>query len=351
MKKRIWFCFFVVFIVALSFGISVSAARKTDFPVTMVEQTTYTTWETVVENFEITAVENLPGYYQNRLYYEYDGDGIASLELICYNAQGMPLKTVKFNSYSDYIDVPDTTAMVELKAKNPAAHSDTYFHCKPINMYSADGRVTAAYDLQAPIYNMVGWYSPVTVYADDGRTMDISPFLLDAYAKVGWYDLFTAGYRAIWQQYLDCKAVGDYQTIIDIVNEFLPIYEGTQYTASLYAIRTDAMDCWRNACGAPLGVAGYTLDENSIGTPQAKITFTNVSYKEIVAFKLRFQCYNIFGQPEDTYYETYYVDDANQLPGEVWTYTWTLYGADSVNEISGMYITEVVFADGTKWAR
>ena len=350
-KKRILFSCFLVFMISLVCGISASAARRTDFPVTMVEQYSYSTAETVVNNFEITGVENLPGKYQNRLYYEYDGNGTASLELVCYNAQGMPLSTVYFSKYSDYIDVPDTTAMVELRAKNPAAHSDTYFHCKPINMYSVDGRAKAVYDLQEPIYNMVGWYSPVTVYADDGRSMDISPFLVDAYAQVGWYDLYTAGYRTIQRGYLTYKEVGDYQSIIDMVNEFLPFYEGTQYAASLYAIRTDAMDCWRNACGAPLGIVEYALGENSIGTPEVDITFTNVSYKEIVAFKLRFNCYNIFGQLEDTYHDYYYVDDAEQLPGETWTYSWTLYGADSVDKLSGMYITEAVFADGPKWLR
>ena len=111
------------------------------------------------------------------------------------------------------------------------------------------------------------------------------------------------------------------------------------------------MDKWRNSSGAPIGVIGYTLSENSIGTPEVKIYFRNISYKKIVAFKVKFTCYNIFGDLEKSYYDAYYTDSANLDVAKTKSYTWTLYGADSVHTVNNIYITEIVFEDGTKWKR
>ena len=48
-------------------------------------------------------------------------------------------------------------------------------------------------------------------------------------------------------------------------------------------------------------------------------------------------------------YDSYYCDDAYLGVNEASAFTWTLYGADSVNTIKNAYISEIVFSDGTKW--
>ena len=348
MKKKLLFTLCAAFIITIASCTAALAYRCSGCPVTL--SANYNS-STTVNEFDIYNVENLYGQYKNRLYYTFEDTGYISLSLVCYDAQGMQLQTLDFNRHAESIDVPDTTAMVELVPSSPSYTTDTLFHCKYLNVYSADGRAMGITDLQVPIYKMVGWYPEVTVYADDGREMNISPFQVDAYAQVGWYTIEVSAYRTICQLYNSYKSSRDYLSIIEMIDEYLPYYEGTSYAQSMYAMKTDAMDCWRVSINSPMGFSEYEIGENSIGTPEATLYFTNVSYKTISAFKVKFTCYNIFGNVEKTYYDYYYCDDTNMEPSKTFMFTWTLYGADSVNSVKNVYVTEVVFSDGTKWYR
>lgn len=93
----------------------------------------------------------------------------------------------------------------------------------------------------------------------------------------------------------------------------------------------------------------YKIGKDSIGTPELTLYFRNLSYKKIVAYKVKFDCYNIFGNYESTYYDYYYDDSANlDIAGSTGA-TWTLYGADSVNTVKNIRVFEIVYEDGTKW--
>ncbi len=348
MKKKLTLLFITIFAGIIIFGTTVFAERMYECPVTITRSTGTTG---TINKFEVTKVENLPGKYLNRIHYIFEESGTCLLDVICYNNQGLPIKTVDFNQYMDYIDVPDTTAMIELVDFSPEKYTNSLFYSNYINVYSADGRVMGITDLQLPIYEMVGWYSEVTMYADDGRTFKISPFQVDDYQKVGWYTWDAFLFKGVQNLYNEYKAEKDYNAILGLVEYILPDFIGTKYEQDLYAIRTEAMDLWRKSSNSPLPYVEYALSENSIGTPEAKIWFTNVSYKPIIAFKVKFTCYNVFGELENTYYNHYFADDLLINPAETYWVSWTLNGADSVNTITNIRVTEVVFSDGTKWVR
>ena len=362
MKKKILASIFVFVLTYTALTATVFAERKTELQVTLIQDSILNR-QLTIRTFEVTKVENLygqSGKYLNRVHFnmEYnDPSGFGDLYLVfmCYDAQGMPLKTVDFNSYSKYIDVPDTTAMIEITMEDPTANSQSYLYCKYVNVYAPDGRVMAVTDLQVPVYELVGWSKGVTMYAYENggfaRTITVSPYDVEAYKAVGWYTKEAVEYKKIQNSYNAYKTVGDYNSIIKLVDNNLSKLAGTEYEDDLYAIRTEAMDLWRNATGAPLGVINYKLSENSIGTPEVSIEFRNISYKKIVAFKLKFTCYDIFGDVEDSYYDYYYIDSANLDVAKSNTYIWTLYGAESVHRIENIHLTEVVFEDGTKWKR
>ena len=222
-----------------------------------------------------------------------------------------------------------------------------------VTMYAADGRTLEVFKDKIEDYKKVGWYvEPVVkMYAADGRTLYVEKSNVDAYTAVGWYTaekyLYTFGIKEVYNEYLSEK---DYYGIITLVEEWLPYYIGTEYESSFYTMRTQAIDKWRAKENCPMAFMEYTIGSN-YGTPTAALSFINVSYKKIVAFKVKFDCYNIFGEYEDTYYDIYYCDSAKMETLDSWTYTWELDGTESVHTLKNIRVTEVVYADGTKWYR
>ncbi len=359
MKKKIFAAICVFALAIIAFTATVFAERKTEFPVDLIHRSYSSDYVTRINSFEITDVENIPGKYLNRISYELDytelsGSGSIYMSLRCYDEAGYPIKDLHINPYMEYIDVPDTTAMIEIMPENPTENSQTYFYCKYVNVYAPDGRILAVTDLQVPVYKLVGWSEAVTMMARDengtfSRSIKISPYDVAAYEAVGWYTIEGTLFELIKGDYYEFKAAWDYNSMIEKTDLGINYLAGTKYEQMLYTMRTEAMDLWRNSCGAPLGVIEYEISENSIGTPEVTIAFRNVSYKKIIAYEMTFTCYNVFGKVEKSYYDYFYDDEADMAPAQVGGGTWTLYGADSVYTVENIRITEVVFEDGTKW--
>ena len=354
MKKKLFITGALVGFLTILLPYNAFAARKTELPVTMKESAYYDSilYTRTVSKFDIIKVENLGEHRKNRIYYDFDSsNGYASLNLICYDAQGQWLETLKFSVYDEYIDVSDLTAIIELCAENPTMDSDSYFYCNYINVYACDGSVLAIHDLQLPLYEKVGWSEAVDVYNINGESIKISPHRIAEYDAYGWYLPQKALFLIVQNTYNTFFYSGKYEECMSLIDDELSLFIGTNYESSMYALRTKAMNKSREVGKTPLTICEYSMGEDSIGTPETTVWFRNVSFKDIVAFRVKFDCYNIFGQLERTYYSGYYADDCYITPAEKNGFKWSLYGADSVNKLTNIRVTEVVFSDGTKWYR
>lgn len=340
----------------LSLGWSLTPVRvdwETPLPTTLLSTYSWGTYVIDIKRFDVYDFEYLPSSDKIRIHYdfEYDKSGYMSLCFKCYDSNGTQAASLSFSEYADYIDVPSSTATFVLEPDSSSAIvSGAFEYRHQVDMYAPDGRVITVYDIQAPIYERVGWASAVEMYSLDGRTITIPPYEVEAYKAVGWYTFEGYLYTEVKSSYDACISSSQYDSAILITEMFEDEFKGTEYEYSVQLLKEGAMDKWRNSTRCPLGYIGSSIGDY-YGTPEADITFRNISYKKIVAFKLKFTCYNIFGNVERTYYDSYYTDSADLNSGEAATYTWTLYGADSVNYITNVKITEVVYSDGTKWKR
>ena len=333
--------------------------RKTELPIELVRAAYGGNEVTRIDKFDIVSVENLPGKYLNRIHYELEctdvsGSGSSYMILYCYDAAGEHIKTVNIRKYNDYVDVPDTTAMIELSIEKEAENNQMYFYCEYANVYATDGRVLKVPTLQVPIYELVGWHGEVAMYAKDEagnytRSIKISPFEVEAYEAVGWSSKERILYDITEEAFNEFKGAKQYPEMFNTTLVGVGTLSGTRFEQKAYDLRTKAMDTWRSAIGRPMGVMGYNLSENSIGTPKISIAFANISYKKVIAYKVKFTCYDVFGNVEGSYYDTFYDDDANIAAAGTVTTTWTLYGADSVHTVKNIRVIEVVYEDGTKW--
>ena len=295
--------------------------------------------------------------YTNNNYYDFE------YEITLYDESGKECGSKITSTYkgrgrnteSWIITTVNPVAMLEFTSNSQ--YSQSYFHNKSVNIYASDGRVMAVHDLRVPAYEKVGWKGEVTMYAYENggftRSIKVKPYEEEAYRQVGWYTKEEVSkkqaFDGVVSKIENYKASKQYNDIFVLIDSSLPDYMGTRYEQPLYDYRTEAMDLWRNSSGAPLGVLDYSVSENSIGTPKVSINFRNISHKKILAFKVKFTCYDIFGDLEESYYNSFYIDSANLDVAKSRSYTWTLYGADSVHTVKNIRVTEVVFEDGTKW--
>ena len=237
-----------------------------------------------------------------------------------------------------------------------------WFREPPYLMYAPDGRTLYVLTSEVEAYEAVGWYrEPVCyMYAKDGRVLTVLAREVAAYQNVGWFTTQEeAYYNAIIDSYNVAAAVQDYNGIMNVCEDALAsgiLTQGSIFYNDITAKRRMAADAWRNYCGCPIGIVGYYMGEDSIGNPEAHITFRNLSYQTITAFKLTFDCYDAFGDPARwTSYSSNayngYMNNIQFAPMEAESYYWTLYLQDSTTNLRNMRITEIVFADGSKWVR
>ncbi len=252
----------------------------------------------------------------------------------------------------------DGRTMLIAKSDVPAWNAVGWYDFVPAPVYAPDGRVSVIPVWDVPAWESVGWYTyPVwTVYAADGRSAVIAQSDVEAWKSVGWYDNpwdaeMEQAYNITVNEIYGFMAAKDYSSALGLVQEMISeLFYATKYEIKLDALRTEIMAAWRSYCGAPLAILdSYASEEYSV--PEANILYCNISHKTIAGFKLEFTCYNIFGEVEETYYDYYYDDAAYLGSGEYEWGSWDLYGADSVNTIKNIYVTEIVYTDGTKWYR
>ena len=408
MKKKIFALLCITVIITGIFTASVSAERKLALPITLYDGE-FSDKALEITSFSVTKVENLPGQYMNRIYYNINHGYTAlprELALHCNDVTGNRIGTVgitlkeRATSTTGQVDVYDTTATLELASKNAGDAGESYLYVKYVNVFAEDGRILAVPDLQLPLYTMLGWSLPATVYAYENgafsRSLNIHPSKTEAYKKVGWYtedevlkavtmyaydngtfsrtmrvpERLVPTYREVgWYTYEDAenknkeealdnsvflkieefKRAKRYNDALIYIEAEMAKHKGTATETKLLSCRNEIMDLWREEINSPLAVLNYVIDRNNSGTPTATISFRNISHKKISSFVVKFNCYNSYGKLEYTNYTTYSALNTNLDVAKANAWVWTLGGARNVKTLGDFRVTEVVFEDGTKW--
>ncbi len=357
--KKLFVTVSVIFL--LLFGIatiSASADRYTELPITMNQNRGGIPSMFTMTDFEVYVYLNeTPKYTKNASIYiegEFNQGSSVNLAFYCYDASGNHIKTFTDTlAYDDVLwyyfefDIPDVTATIEVGTAYPASWTNTYYYCKYMNVYSADGRVLGIHDILLPVYEKCGWHGPVTMWSLEGDAIEVPYNDVKAYQNVGWYLWEDYYYIDFTKSYNDLTRKGDYSAAFDAVDYALSELSGTYYESSLYSYKTKLMDAWREKINGPLAYCSHSVDKSN---GNVSITFRNVSYKYITAFKIQFQCYDTFSNSIKDYNSYYYCDDAELYSGESMTYYWegTPYNTDYIKNIR---VTQVVYSDGTSWYR
>lgn len=218
-------------------------------------------------------------------------------------------------------------------------------------LYALDGRTLVVEDSQIGIYTApgMGWFKekPVTMYSADGRTLVVSTDRVEAHKAVGWYLWHDYYYHHDFKKnYEYFTSNENYSSAFYVIKNAISYLSGTYYEPSIYSYKTNLMDAWRKKENAPLAYISSSCNNDGDVT----INFMNVSYKTIKAFKVEFDCYDIFGSHLNSKYGYYYVKDTWLLSGENNTYTWS-GPPDNTNHIKNIRVTQVVYSDDTYWYR
>ena len=253
-----------------------------------------------------------------------------------------------YSQYHAYLYVEPNTASIEILPSEPGGWYNSYYYCRYERMTSVDGRQISVHDLLVPEYEVVGWHEDVWVYALDGRELLIAYFELPAYKAVGWYELEDIVMIEFREELNENLRNRKYDDILDDVDWLFGFVEKEIYRQELYNIQAQTMDKWRTSINAPMALVDFNVyyDEDE-GCDILALSFRNVSYKTIVAYKTSLTCRDIFGDiiDDDT---IYYSDSANIAPGQIDTYYYRLDNYDT-DYISNFKVEQVVFEDRTSW--
>ena len=304
-----------------------------------------------IESFEIKSVEKLCALPFCRIGYTVQAHGEGTpIELVvrCYDSLGVPIAYVEFFPDNDYIDLPDTTAMIEISAKDGNGDSKGYLYCKYKKVYAEDGRVMEVHDLLVPLYESVGWQEQVTMYSLDGRTLEVSPYEVEAYEKVGWYTRTNRLYISFQEKYNQNKQSGKHYENLKLVKKWLPTFRDTIHLASLNAAREETMNLWQAQTGTPIAYAGCTFATREEGT-YATVLLTNISYKNVISLKVEFDVVDAEGNPTGDKKDYYYATGANIIPGESSVFVWKINNMVNPSAVSNFKVTEIVFEDASRW--
>ena len=353
MKKKLFVTLIAVCTLLLMLcSVSALAERSTNLPVVFTSSSGYS--QLTLNDFWIDTVEAYPDYQNLRIYFTADyNTSYSSVDLAfhCYDINGNFIKTIPINTYSDYIDAPYGTAMLEM-VSNGAVYSDTYFYCYYETVYAPDGRTAYITDLQVPVYEKAGWAQGVCVYSfSSDDVILISPYQIAEYQNAGWYTWDEYAYRELQTYGWDYIKNGDYESAVYLAEDYEEYLAGTAYEYSVQVLKAQFIDAWRNKEKQPFIYTGYATEETSDNNWDISIWFRNLSYKKVIAFRLDFDTYNVFGERNKDYYTYYYCDDANHPSFDEQYYTWDIYTSDNIYSVKNVRITEVVFEDGTKWVR
>ena len=184
----------------------------------------------------------------------------------------------------------------------------------------------------------------VQMYALDGRNEWVPDYNIDAWRAVGWYtsdDIYT---QIVQPSYNTCKSVNDYLGMMDLAQKYLPFVYGTSHEASLYAVRTEAMDLWRNILQKPIGIGRAVLTNGN----HVKMSFANLSYKPIKYFEFKYKCYDQSGKEIESKYRGARYDQEITAPGQIRNLQGNI-GASNVYIMGDVRVTKVIYTDGSIW--
>lgn len=357
--KKVFRVLTLVFGIVILNIISASADRMTELPITVVNdngsaQVYYTITDVAIESINFSSWEK----YMNDINFKIDGYFTGSakeipMQMLCYDAEGNYLFNYGFKIYSGrnayQFTVPDVTASVEFVAKDPAAWSNTYYYCKYKNVYSDDGRAMGVHDLLVPVYETVGWHSDVAMWTKDGKMLAVPYCDVATYKVAGWmdeteYDIFN--FRKEYGEYLGVK---DYNAVMNLADSYSDYLDGTIYQDEIYVAKTYAMDQLRKAVNGPLAVVNQYVSSDG----NAQIYFRNVSYKDIKAIRIQFECCDVFGRiikSNDTYEVAKMYLPSSEATGLVFEIN-NRGNAGIIENIRNIKILQVVYSDGTSWYR
>ena len=361
--KKLFLSISAVFLVLFgAMTISVSAARYNSLPIT-INQYYYgsTTLFTLTDLEVYVDLNESPKYTKTASIYvsgEFNKGSSVALSFYFYDASGKHIasttKTIYSSDFEGYEDgtewayvefnIPDVAATLEVGTSYPGSWSNTYYYCKYMNVHSDDGRALGIHDMLLPVYENCGWHGPVTMYALDGRATEVPYCDIKAYQKVGWYlweDYYYISFKKDFDSYM---RNGNYSSAFYLVNNAISELTGTSYESTLYFYKTNVMDSWRAKTNGPLAYCSSYVSSNS----QAYITFRNVSYKTVKAYKVQFDCYDVF----NTYLGTRYYQVTNNWISSSDTLSLYYNNVPSkTDHIANIKVTQVVYSDGTSWYR
>ncbi|RXZ79870.1 copper amine oxidase N-terminal domain-containing protein [Paenibacillaceae bacterium] len=106
----------------------------------------------------------------------------------------------------------------------------------------------------------------------------------------------------------------------------------------------------------PLKFSRSQISYNSIGYPEADISFRNVTEKTIVSFELTFDCYDAYGDKVNHLFGNSnrfkaMASQTDMKSGASHTFTWSLDNYYRTAKISNIKVNKVAFSDGTVWKR
>ncbi len=103
---------------------------------------------------------------------------------------------------------------------------------------------------------------------------------------------------------------------------------------------------------SPVVAEKISVSRDSIGTPEANVTYKNISTKEIDGIKARFKVFNNFDEPVNGFLSDNNNFDAlsqDKIPaGASSEGTWAMYNFDGASKIK-VEVFHVHFTDGTTW--
>ncbi len=246
-----------------------------------------------------------------------------------------------------------------------------WFYGRPVTLYTIDGNTTVVGENYVYYYLDNGWYTqPVTIvyapnYSGENFTKEliIPANELEAYKKVGWYATYSeALYVYINGVVNEYVAAGDYESAIYWTQEWEDHLE-EPYLSWVRGTGNTLANKWKNKEGCPLVITYTYVTTDDYGDPQANVNYINLSGKTVVAFRIQFDCYNVFGE------RCYNYNGDSRIKGEItgewipdyrdyaniydasWTYHYSPYYMYDLYEIRNVKFTEIVFSDGTKWSR
>lgn len=130
------------------------------------------------------------------------------------------------------------------------------------------------------------------------------------------------------------------------------VQTSTNQTSPVVTSSSEQEQPVKSTTPSPVVAEKISVTRDSIGTPEANVTFKNTSTKEIDGIKARFKVFNNFDEPVNGFLADNNNFDAlsqDKIPaGASSDGTWAMYNFDGASKIK-VEVFHVHFTDGTTW--